>query len=79
MTKKELDAIMDLAFVTPDILQLFMEMRKVTADVADIILFNSKLYMMMEKPHLKISEDYLYPTLYDMLNDELKTGTITFD
>jgi len=66
-----------LAFITPGIIQSLMDKRQITADAASILLYNSKLYEMLEDIKTKLYR-LSYPILYDMLEEELTTGEITF-
>jgi hypothetical protein len=66
-----------LAFITPGILQLLINNRKITAEAASILLYNSKLYSLLEEENTKLWH-LSYPILYDMLEEELTTGDITF-
>jgi hypothetical protein len=66
-----------LAFITPGILQLLIDNRRITAEAASILLYNSKLYKLLEDEETKLWH-LSYPILYDMLEEELTTGAITF-
>jgi hypothetical protein len=66
-----------LMFITPGIIQLLMDNRHITAEAAAILLYNSKLYSLMEDEETKLWH-MSYPILYDMLEEELTTGKITF-
>jgi hypothetical protein len=66
-----------LAFITPGILQLLINNRKITSEAASILLYNSKLYRLLEEEDTKLWH-LSYPILYDMLEEELTTGDITF-
>ncbi|MDR0841996.1 MAG: hypothetical protein LBP68_01085 [Acidobacteriota bacterium] len=66
-----------LAFITPGIIQLLMNNRKITAEAASILLYNSRLYRLLEDEETKLWH-LSYTILYDMLEEELKTGKITF-
>jgi len=66
-----------LTFITPGIIQLLMDNRRVTAEAASILLYNSKLYKLLEDEKTKLWH-LSYPILYDMLEEELTTGEITF-
>lgn len=66
-----------LTFITPGIIQSLMENRQVTAEAASILLYNSKLYGLLEDAQTKLYR-LSYPILYDMLEEELTTGSITF-
>jgi len=66
-----------LTFITPGIIQLLMDDRQITAEAASILLYNSKLYELLEDSQTKLYR-LSYPILYDMLVEELTTGKITF-
>ena len=66
-----------LTFITPGIIDLLMKNRKISeADAADI-LYNSRLYQTLEDEKTKVWR-LSFPILYDMLEEELLTGKITF-
>ena len=54
-----------------------MNNRKITAEAASMLLYNSKLYQLLEDNDTKLWH-LSYPILYDMLEEELTTGEITF-
>jgi len=66
-----------LSFITPGIIQSLADKRQITPEAASILLYNSKLYKLLEDGQTKL---YLlsYPILYDMLEEELTAGVITF-
>jgi len=66
-----------LMFITPGIIQLLMDNRRITAEAASILLYNSRLYSLLEDEGTKLWH-LSYPILYDMLEEELTTGEITF-
>ena len=66
-----------LAFITPGIIQTLMDNRQITAEAASILLYNSRLYKLMEDVQTRLYR-LGYPILYDMLLEELTTGQITF-
>ena len=66
-----------LIAITPGIIQLLVDNRGITAEAAAILLFNSKLYALLEDEATKLWH-LSYPILYDMLEEELTTGEITF-
>ncbi|MDR1039699.1 MAG: hypothetical protein LBR80_05920 [Deltaproteobacteria bacterium] len=78
MNGKEHDIIMTLAPTTPGIIQSLMNERGFTAEFAAMVLFNSKLYMMMEDKNMGL-DDQMYPFLYSLLEEELATGNIVFE
>ena len=75
MDQEKLNII--LTFITPGIIQLLMEHRQITAEAASILLYNSRLYDLLEDDKTKLWH-LSYPILYDMLEEELTTGEITF-
>ena len=75
VTQDNLNTI--LMFITPGILQMLMDNRAITAEGASILLYNSKLYKLLEDEETKLWH-LSYPILYDMLEEELATGKITF-
>ena len=66
-----------LALTTPGIIRLLMDNREITAEAASILLYNSKLYKLLEDEKTKLWH-LSYPILYNMLEEELTTGEITF-
>ena len=66
-----------LTFITPGIIQLLMNNRDITAEAASMLLYNSKLYRLLEDEETKLWH-LSYPALYDMLEKELTTGVISF-
>ncbi|MCL2121550.1 MAG: hypothetical protein FWH28_04790 [Clostridiales bacterium] len=66
-----------LTFITPGIIQMLMNNRDITSEAASMLLYNSKLYRLLEDESTKLWH-LSYPILYDMLEEELTTGEITF-
>ena len=66
-----------LTFITPGIIQLLMDNRSITLEAASLLLYNSKLYKLLENEDTKLWH-LSYPILYDMLEEELTIGEITF-
>jgi hypothetical protein len=66
-----------IAMITPGIVGLLMENRALTLEEASDLLYNSKLYRALEDEKTKVWR-LGYPLLYDMLEEELATGQITF-
>jgi hypothetical protein len=54
-----------------------MDKRQMTAEAASILLYNSRLYKLLEDEKTKLWH-LSYPILYDMLEEEFSTGAITF-
>ncbi len=66
-----------LAIVTPDIIKRLMEGQKTDYEQAASMLYGSKLYTALESYETGLWK--LSPlTLYNLLREELTTGTITF-
>ena len=66
-----------LTLITPGIIQLLAETRNISSEAAASILYNSKLYNLLEDEKTKLWR-LSYLLLYDMLEEELTTGEITF-
>jgi len=66
-----------IAVITPGIINLLMENRSLTLAEASGLLYNSQLYEMLEDEKTKVWR-LGYPLLYDLLEEELTTSTITF-
>jgi len=66
-----------LVLITPGIIQSLVDARNITPEAASIILYNSKLYSLLEDEKTKMWR-LSYLLLYDMLEEELATGEITF-
>ena len=66
-----------IAVITPGIINLLMENRSLTLKEASDLLYNSQLYETLEDEKTKVWR-LGYPLLYDLLEEELTTGNITF-
>jgi hypothetical protein len=66
-----------IAMITPGIINLLMENRSLKLDEASRLLYNSQLYLALEDEKTKVWR-LGYPLLYDLLEEELATGKITF-
>jgi hypothetical protein len=66
-----------IAMLTPGILNLLMENRSLNLNEASDLLYRSQLYKTLEDEKTKVWR-LSYPMLYDMLEEELTTGIITF-
>jgi len=66
-----------IAMITPGIISLLMEDRGMGLDEASAVLYNSELYKVLEDEETKVWR-LSYPLLYDLLMEELETGSITF-
>jgi len=66
-----------LALITPGIINLIMENRRVDLEEASRLLYGSQLYKMLECEETKLWR-LGYPLLYDLLMEELTTGKITY-
>ena len=75
MDKKSISPV--IAIITPGIIKLLMENRKLDLEEASGILYNSLLYQTLEDEETKLWR-LGYPLLYDLLDEELSTGKITF-
>ena len=66
-----------IAIITPGIIQYLMDDRGVNEETAAELLYNSYLYSKLEDEKTKLW--HLSPlTLFDLLNEELTTGIITW-
>jgi len=75
MDKKNISSV--IAIITPGIIELLIEKRKLSLADASQILYNSQLYELLEDEETKLWR-LSYPTLFDMLEEEISTGKITF-
>ncbi|MDR1639071.1 MAG: hypothetical protein LBC41_01510 [Clostridiales bacterium] len=66
-----------LAFITPGIINMLMEERGLSLLEAAGTLYNSKLYKDLENEETKVWR-FSYPILFDLLMEELETGTIVY-
>ena len=66
-----------IAMITPGIVKLLMENRGLSLLDASSILYNSQLYKALEDEKTKVWR-LGYPLLYDLLDEELTTGKITY-
>jgi hypothetical protein len=66
-----------IAMITPGIVNLLMENRGLSLLDASGILYNSQLYKALEDERTKVWR-LGYPLLYDLLDEELTTGIITY-
>jgi len=66
-----------IAMITPGILKLLMESRGLELCEASDLLYRSQLYKSLENEKTKVWR-LSYPLLYDMLEEELSTGKITY-
>ncbi|MCL2280227.1 MAG: hypothetical protein FWC20_12610 [Oscillospiraceae bacterium] len=66
-----------IAMITPGILNLLMENRSLKLSEASDLLYRSQVYKKLENEKTKLWR-LSYPLLYDMLEEELNTGKITF-
>ena len=66
-----------IAIITPGIIQYLMDSRDIAEETAAELLYNSRLYCKLEDEETKLWR--LSPlTLYDLLEEELTTGKITW-
>ena len=75
MDKKNISSV--IALITPGILKLIIDNRKINLEEASELLYNSELYQTLEDEETKLWR-LGYPILYDLLEEELTTGKITF-
>ena len=66
-----------IAMITPGILNLLIENRGLSLEDASNVLYNSQLYKTLEDEKTKVWR-LGYPLLYDLLEEELTTGKITY-
>ena len=66
-----------IAFITPGIIKLLMDNKKLTLEDASSLLYNSNLYKLTEDEETKLWR-LGYPVLYDLLEEELTTGKLNF-
>ena len=66
-----------IAMITPGIVSLLMENRNISLEESSNLLYNSRIYKMLEDESTKMWR-LGYPLLYDLLEEELTTGEITF-
>ena len=66
-----------IAMITPGIIDLLMKNRDLRLEEATEILYNSELYKALEDEKTKVWR-LGYPLLYDLLEEELSTGEITY-
>ena len=66
-----------IAMITPGILDLLMQSRKIELEEAASLLYNSELYTMLEDEDTKVWR-LGYPLLHILLEEELATGSITW-
>jgi len=75
MTNEKLSAL--LAVMNPSIIQLIINNRKLTNIEATNMFYNSMLYDMLENEASKLW--HLSPiTLYELLEEEINTGSINY-
>jgi len=75
MDKKNISSV--IAIITPGIIKLIVDNKKLNLEDASELLYNSRLYQTLEDEETKLWR-FGYPLLYDMLEEELATGKITF-
>ena len=66
-----------LAFITPGIIKLIMDNRGLGEEEAAELLYGSELYKVLEDEESKLWR-LSFPILYDLLEDELTIGKITW-
>jgi len=75
MDKKNISSV--IAMITPGIIRLLMENRKINLNEASEILYNSQLYETLEDEETKLWR-LGYPLLHELLEEEITTGIITY-
>ena len=63
--------------ITPGVIDLLMKNRGMDLEEASSVLYNSELYRALENENTKVWR-LGYPLLYDLLEEELTTGRITY-
>ena len=66
-----------IAMIIPGIIRLLIDNRKLNLEDASKLVYNSLLYKLIEDEETKLWR-LGYPVLYDLLEEELGTGCITF-
>lgn len=66
-----------IAMITPGILNMLVENKKISLEEASEMLYSSELYKSLEDEETKLWR-LGYPLLYDLLEEELTTGSITY-
>jgi hypothetical protein len=66
-----------IAMITPGILSLLIKNRSLSVEDAADLLYNSQLYKDLEDERTKMWR-LGYPLLYDLLEEELTTGKISY-
>jgi hypothetical protein len=66
-----------IAMITPGVIGLLMENRGLSLEEASDVLYNSQLYKALEDEETKVWR-LGYPFLFDLLEEELTTGHITY-
>jgi hypothetical protein len=75
MDKKSISSV--IAMITPGILKLLIENRNLSLMEASELLYNSRVYKTLEDEETKLWR-LGFPILYDLLEEEITTGFITF-
>jgi hypothetical protein len=73
--EKNISAV--IAMITPGIITLLMKKSGLSLQEASETLYNSQLYEALEDEETKVWR-LGYPLLYDLLEEELSTGKITY-
>ena len=66
-----------IAMITPGIINMLMVNKGLTVEEASEALYDSELYKALEDEETKVWR-LSYTTLYDLLTEELDTGSITY-
>lgn len=75
MTQKQFEVLMPI--ISSSIIDMIVEKRNVSEKKAIELLYSSKLYATLEKEETKLWY-YSTPMLYSLLEEEWKSGTITY-
>jgi len=75
MSDKQFAAILEL--LVPQILRQIQDREEMTSQEAATLLYDSELYAMLEQEDSKLWH-LSAPMLYDLLEEELTTGHITY-
>ncbi len=75
MVQEQFQAIMPI--ISSDLVNLIISKRNIREEDAILLLYNSKLYAVLEKEETKVWQ-YSTPMLYSLLEHELITGEIQY-
>lgn len=66
-----------MPYVSADLISVIMEKQNIDNEKAILLLYNSKLYALLETEETKVWQ-YSTPMLYSLLEQEIATGKIEF-